>query len=347
MKLGSLADKIDGQLIGDSDLEIRSIATLSDAVAGDISFLSDRKFAHQIDATGAGAIIVSVDYNQPCAKALVLVKDVNAAIEKLLELFVPAGDSPEPGIHKSATIASTAELADNVAIGPNVVIEAGAVIGSGTKISAGCFIGRNVSIGDNCFIWPNVVIKYNSEIGNNVIINANTTIGTDGFGFRLVDGKHKRITHIGSVLIEDNVEIGANCAIDRAKFGKTIIGAGTKIDNFVMIAHNVKIGQNCILVGQVGIAGSTELGNYVVLAGNAGAADHVKIGDGAMLGACSVAISDVAAGAKLMGIPARDFRDYFKEVASLKKLPQLQKDFRILRKQMDKSAKAENNSTAS
>jgi UDP-3-O-[3-hydroxymyristoyl] glucosamine N-acyltransferase len=207
-------------------------------------------------------------------------------------------------------------------------------------------LGRDVEVGDNCHLWPNVVINYNCRIGNNVIIHANSTIGTDGFGYRLRDGRYRKVAHIGTVVIEDDVEIGANSCVDRAKIGQTVIGRGTKIDNLVMIAHNVKVGQNCIIVSQTGIAGSSELGNYVVLAGQSGVCDHVKIGDQVMLAAKSGISTGarIEAKARLAGMPAQDFVKFYRELSLIHKLPEMAKELKRITKQLNESTTTKDNS---
>ncbi|MCP4707431.1 MAG: UDP-3-O-(3-hydroxymyristoyl)glucosamine N-acyltransferase, partial [Planctomycetes bacterium] len=256
---------------------------------------------------------------------LLLVTDVNQALEQVLSLFTPPPDLPPVGIDPAAHIAKTACIGKDVSIGPCAIISEQAEVGGGTVISAGCYIGSHAKIGADCVLAPNVVIGTRCEIGNNVIIHANTTIGTDGFGYRVVDGKHKKILHIGNVVIEDEVEIGSNSCVDRAKFGKTVVGKGTKIDNLVQIAHNVQIGENCIIVAQVGIAGSSRLGNYVVLAGQAGVADHVSVGEGVVVAAQSALHRDVEPGAKVAGSPYRPAKAFFRELMLLEKLPEMSK----------------------
>ncbi|MCF7957668.1 MAG: UDP-3-O-(3-hydroxymyristoyl)glucosamine N-acyltransferase, partial [Phycisphaerae bacterium] len=182
---------------------------------------------------------------------------------------------------------------------------------------------RDVTLGENCHLWPNVVIQWGCKLGKGVILHSGVVIGTDGYGYSLIEGKHCKIPHIGIVVIDDDVEIGACSCIDRAKFDRTVVGRGTKIDNMVQVGHNTIIGENCLLVAQVGISGSVELGNYVVLAGRSGAADHVKIGDGAVLTAQAVATKDVPPGSKMIDIPARDIREFVREIKMMKKLPKI------------------------
>ncbi len=344
MKLMDLAKQLGARLEGDGQKTITSIASLREAGPENISFLADARHAEQMERTQAGAVVVATDYQGSCRPALLYVENVNEALEKLLLSFAPEPDVPAAGIHPSAQVAPDAQVGQQAAIGPNVVIGTGTQIGSHTVISAGCVIGRNVQIGSHCFLGPNVVVNWGCVLGSHVLIHGNSTIGTDGFGYRLVNGKHRKVPHIGIVVIEDEVEIGANACVDRAKFGQTLIGRGTKIDNLVQIAHNVKIGENCIIVSQTGIAGSTELGKYVVLGGQCGIRDNIKIGDGVMAAAITGVDRDIEPGAKIVGFPARPFREFFREFSFIQKLPEMAKEIKALRKDIDKHAGTKDNS---
>jgi len=343
MKISELAHKIRARLTGDDSASVNGLASLAQAGPQDITFLSDLRYASQVQSTRAGAVIVPDDFTSEVNTTLLFVDNVEDALEQVLFLFAPEPDLPSRAVHASACIASDAEIANDVSIGAGVVIGQQSILGSGTIVSPGCIIEQGVTIGKNCFLGPNVVINQGCILGHNVRVHGNSTIGTDGFGYRLVDGKHRKIPHIGIVVIEDDVEIGANSCVDRAKFGKTVIGRGTKIDNLVQIAHNVKIGENSIIVAQTGIAGSSELGKYVVLGGQCGVSDHVRIGDGAMAAAQSGIGSDVDAGVKVMGSPFRPFRAFFREWAMLQKLPEIAKQLKQIQRQL-KSANPKDNS---
>ena len=344
MKLVELAGHIGARVTGDGETLVTAIASLTEAGDTDISFLSEIRYADQVAQSKAGAVIVPEGFDGATSANLLLVADVNEALEQVLTLFAPPPDFPPTGIDPTARIAETAVLGEHVAIGPYVVISDQAEVGEDTVIAAGCYIGSKVKIGRDCFLAPNVVIGTRCEIGNNVIIHANTTIGTDGFGYRLVNGKHQKIPHIGIVVIEDDVEIGSNSCVDRAKFGKTIIGRGTKIDNLVQIAHNVHIGENCIIVAQVGIGGSCRLGNYVIIAGQVAVKEHTAIGDGAIAGAQCGVISDVEPGARVLGSPSRPLKSFFREVALMAKLPEMAKEIKRLRKQLDEIGNSKDDS---
>ena len=335
MKLSELSKRIGGRLVGDGQISIETVASLAEAGSSDISFVSEPRFAKAAASSKAGALIAPEDFAGPTKAALVLVSDVNEALERVLSLLGPPPEIPEVGVHPSACVAVGARLGDKVSVGPNVVIADEAEIADGSVISAGCYIGAQARMGQNCFLGPNVVINARCVLGNNVIIHANSTIGTDGFGYRLVEGKHRKIPHIGMVVIEDDVEIGANSCVDRAKFGKTLIGRGTKIDNLVQIAHNVQIGEHSIIAGQAGIGGSSRLGKYVVLGGQCGVNDHVNVGDGVMAGAKCGIQWDVEPGVQITGTPYRPIKTYFREFSLIKKLPEMAKEIKRLRKQVE------------
>ena len=336
MKLQIIADNL-GSAVNDGSVEISAISSLDDAADGQISFLTNVSYASKLADTKASAVIVPKDTDINSAAQLLLVDDVDAAVDQLLLLFAPEQAEPDQPIHPSATISSDAVLGRNVVIGPSVVVDKGAVIGDNTVIEAGTYIGQKVKIGSNCRIWPNVVINNFSIIGDKVDINSNTTIGSEGFGYRVVNGKHKHIPHIGNVIIEDEVEIGANVCVDRAKFGSTIIGSGTKIDNLVQVAHNVKIGSNCIIIAQTGIAGSSKIGNFVIISGQVAISDHAVIEDFAMLGPRTGILQGqvVASGSKVMGIPAQNIKDEMRQIAVIKKLPEIHRKVNKLFKKME------------
>ena len=344
MKLSKLAQHINARLQGDPDLSVTAPASLTDAGPQHLSFALEPRFFHQVENTRAAAVIVPENFSGAASCALLFAKDVHQALEQVLLLFAEPDDLPDIGIHPSACVAPDAQLGNQVAVGPHVTIGKNVIVGDRTVIKAGCVIERGVRIGINCYLAAHVVINHDCLLGNNVIIHAHCTIGTDGFGYRLLDGQHHKIPHIGIVVIEDDVEIGANTCIDRAKFGRTLIGSGTKIDNLVQIAHNVKVGEHCIIVSQAGLAGSSELGKYVVLGGQCGLSDHVKLGDGVMAGGQCGVYTNVEPGARILGSPHRPYRDFFREFSLIQKLPQLAQDVKKLRNQVAQSATPENHS---
>jgi len=344
MKLSEISVRIGGRLEGAGDPEITSVATLAEAGPEEISFLIENRYAEAAAASRAAAILVPDDFDGDSKAVRLYVKDVHEALEQILVLFGPRDVKRSRGVHPSADIAEDVLLGKNVSVGAYTVISEGVTVGAGTIISGGCILDSDVRIGNDCYLAPNVVIRWGCVVGNQVIIHANSTIGTDGFGYRLLEGRHHKIPHIGIVVIEDDVEIGSNCCVDRAKIGKTVVGRGSKIDNLVQIAHNVQIGRHCIIVSQTGIAGSSQLGNYVVLGGQVGVADHVKLGDGVMAGAQCGIMSEVEAGVKIIGTPHRPVRCFFREQALVHKLPEMAKEIKELSKQLKTRGSTKNHS---
>jgi UDP-3-O-[3-hydroxymyristoyl] glucosamine N-acyltransferase len=303
---------------------IAGIASLTDAGPDDLSMLSSDAYLKQFAKTRAAVVIVQKKVRLPdSSKIIFMVDDVEQAVADILALFAPPVQRPTPGIDASAKISPSAKLHADCAIGPYVVVGKNTVVGSRTAIHAGAVIGDDVTLGDDCEIYPGVVIRERVSIGHRVIIHAISAIGTDGFGYRWDGRQHKKIPQIGTVIIEDDVEIGSGVCIDRAKFGATRIGRGTKIDNLVQIAHNVRIGPHCIIVGQTGIAGSSILGSGVVLGGQTAVRDHITINDGAMAAARSAIANDVPAKTTVSGMPALPHRQSLREQAALRRLPEL------------------------
>lgn len=337
-----LAEIADAKLLGSGEAEICKVVPFESATPDSITFASDEKLLDKITGCKAGAIIVGkkVETSIP----LLVVDNVEKALIAVLKEFVPNLAPVEPGIHKNAIVEQNASVASTASVGPFAYIRSGAKIGENSVIGAGVKIGENSIIGKNCRIEDNVVIYHNCKIGNNCVIAANCAIGAMGFGYYFIDGSHQLIPHTGGVIIEDCVEIGANSCVDRAKFGNTLIGAGTKIDNLVHVAHNVTIGKCCLLVGQVGIAGSTKLGNGVVLAGQAGVKDHMTIGDGVQVGAQAGVMNDVPAGLQVLGSPATDIKEKVKQFVVERKLPEMYKQLKQLAKRIEAIEASKNNS---
>ena len=321
--LKEIAQVIKGEVIGDGSTVITGVSGIKEALAGEITFLANAKYAHLLSATAASAIIISKDTEAPAGKAVIRVENPSLAFAKVISLIAPAATKHHPGIHPSVVLGKDVKLGRDVAIGPYAVIEDNAQIGDATVIYSGCFIGHDTKIGAGALIYSNVSVRERVLIGNNVIIHSGTVIGSDGFGFVEVDGKHHKIPQVGSVEIGDDVEIGANVTIDRARFDRTVIGRGTKIDNLVQIAHNVIIGENCLIVAQVGISGSTTIGNNVILAGQAGLVGHITVGDNAIVTAQSGVSKSIPAGAMFAGYPARPFLENQKAHAYVHNLPKM------------------------
>lgn len=331
--LKELAQIVNGEVVGDPSILIKGVASLEEAQEGDITFFANTKFSHLLETTKASAVIV--DLKTPGnGKPLIRTENPYAAFSKVMELWV-RNKLPVEGVHPTAVVGKRVRMGEGVSIGAYVVIEDGVSIGDGSVIRPHTFVGENSKIGKNCLFHPRVTVLERVEIGNGVIIHSGTVIGSDGFGFIGENGTHRKIPHLGTVVIGDNVEIGANVAIDRATFGKTWIKDGTKIDNLVQIAHNVEIGENCIIVGQVGICGSVKIGNGVVIAGQVGVVEHLTIGDGAKIAAKSVVTKSVGAGEFVSGYPARDHREEKRIKASIARLPILFKKVQELSRRLD------------
>jgi UDP-3-O-[3-hydroxymyristoyl] glucosamine N-acyltransferase len=315
MRLDELARQIGATVAGDGAIEIKDVAPLEDAEAGSISFLANAKYQKQLETTSASAVIAQPNI-ESMRVAIVKAKDPYFAFAQAIVLLRGHRKHGFTGVH------------------PKAHVDPSAKIGEGTVVYPGAFIGRDAKIGRDCIIYPNVAIYEECLVGDRVIIHSNTSIGVDGFGFAFNGGVHHKIPQIGNVVIEDDVEVGANCTIARAALASTIIGAGTKIDAQVMIAHNCKVGKGCIIVAQVGLAGSVTLGDYVTLAGQVGVAGHLKIGDRATIAAKTGVMTDIEPGSTMMGIPAMEAKDARRVYAAFMKLPELVQRVRELEQGM-------------
>ncbi len=333
---GELAARLSGALEGPSDLSIAGVSGLEEAVESDITFIADAAHAGRWSDARAGAAVVSeglqVVGHDAERRALIIVPSAELAMIELLKLFAPPAAQPELGIHPTAVVHPDAALGSDVRIGPYTTIDRGAVIGDRVVLHAGVRIYADVTIGDDTVVHANSVIRERCCLGTRVLMHQNVSIGADGFGYRPApDGSGVlKVPHIGTVQIGDDVEIGAGTCIDRGKFGPTVIGDGTKIDNLCQIAHNCRIGRGCILAGLTGLSGSVTIEDGAVLAGNVGVADHRRIGAGAVLGAKSGVMHDVPPGDTWMGLPAQPAKTLFRQAAALKRLPEL---LRLARKE--------------
>ncbi|HEY6154864.1 MAG TPA: UDP-3-O-(3-hydroxymyristoyl)glucosamine N-acyltransferase [Candidatus Udaeobacter sp.] len=311
-----------GELVGDPTLKITGAASLSEAEQGNVSFFTDRKYIGLLRKTRASAIFVPPDFAEPISATQIRVSSPAKAFEEVLLKFAPEPITFPPGIHPTAVIDSSAQLGQGVSIQPLAVIDAGARIGDGTIIGAGSYIGHETVIGSGCHIYSNVTIRERSQIGSRVIIHSGAVIGADGFGFEMVDGRQQKIQQIGIVQIDDDVEIGANTTIDRARFGRTWIQQGVKIDNLVQIAHNVVIGRNSVIVAQSGVSGSTRVGERVMMGGQVGIVGHLEIADGSMIAAQS-GITKNLPGGVWFGSPAVPFPEAKQQIAWIHRLGKL------------------------
>jgi len=330
-----LAEHIGAELAGAGDVVITGVGPVDLAGGNEVTFISNKKHLSKLAGCRGGAVIIS-ERMDGLELPQLIVANVDAALIKTLEIFAPSLEAFPAGVDSTAKVSERAKISATASIGPNAAIGAGAEIGEDTIISSGCHIGAGSKIGSHCRLGPNVVVLHNCRIGNNCIIQANTTIGSTGFGYSLIDGEHKLIPHNGGVIIEDFVEIGANCCVDRAKFDNTVIGAGTKIDNLVQIAHNVIIGRCCLIASLTGISGSCKLGDSVVLGGQVGVADNKRIGDGVMVAGGSAVMQDIADGQVMMGTPAVEAAQARRMFTLRKRLPKMAEQLRQLIKRVER-----------
>jgi len=331
--LKEIADFIEGEVVGDGKLVITGISGIKEARQGDITFLANPKYLPLIEKTCASAVIVPRDLLVK-DKPTIRTDNPSLAFAKILSLLGPQEIKHPRGIHSSVILGQGSQTGRNVAIGPYAVIGDNVFIGDNTVIYPGCYLGHDTKIGKDTLIYPNVSIRERTTIGERVIIHSGTVIGSDGFGFTTVEGMHQKIPQLGTVEIGDDVEIGANVTIDRARFDKTVIGSGTKIDNLVQIAHNVVIGENSLIVAQVGISGSTTVGKNVILAGQVGIVGHIDIGDKAIVMAQSGVNKSVPAGATFWGYPAKPAEISRKVNACVQNLPRLYNTIAELKKKI-------------
>ncbi len=312
-----------GELLdGDPNLKITGAASLLEAGPGDVTFYVDPRYLSRLQKTRASAIFVPNNFSQQTAAAQIRLADPAKAFEQVVLKMAPKPIEFGAGIHQTAVVDPSAKIGNGVSIQPHVVIEANATIGDNTIVGAGSYVGHETTIGASCLIYPNVTIRERARIGSRVIIHSGAVIGADGFGFELVEGRHKKIPQIGIVQIDDDVEIGANTTIDRARFGRTWIQQGVKIDNLVQIAHNVIIGKNSIIAAQTGISGSTRVGANVMMAGQVGVIGHLDIADGSVVAAQSGISKDLPGGA-WFGSPAVPLGDAKRQIAWIHRLGKL------------------------
>lgn len=330
VRLAELAERVQGELEGDREALIHGVSSIEEAELGDIVFAENPYYLSLAEKSRASAIVAFLEATTP-DKPLIKVKNPRYAFAKILELFAPRLNAP-PGIHPSATIGRNVTLGEAVSIGPYVVLCDNVRIGSHTVLMAGCVVEEDCVLGEHCILYPHVTLYQGTVLGNRVIVHSGTVLGADGFGYMRIGSQSYKVPQIGIVRIEDDVEIGANCTIDRAKTGATEIGARTKIDNLVHIAHNVKIGPDCVIVAQVGVAGSCQIERGAVLAGQAGIKDHVRIGAGAVVMAQAGVFGDIPAGCQVSGYPARPHRDRLRQDAAAASLPEYVKRIRALEK---------------
>jgi UDP-3-O-[3-hydroxymyristoyl] glucosamine N-acyltransferase len=327
-----IATRLEGEVVGDKSIILNNFAPADCAQKGDLTFAENADFFARADQSAASAIIVDAPFSS-AGKALIRVPNARIAFAKILALFFPE-PVPPPGIHASAVVAASAQVHPTAFVGPHCVVGEGARIGPRSVLHGGNHLGAGCQLGEEVILFPNATIYARSIVGNRVRIHAGAVIGSDGFGYVLDSGRHRKVPQIGNVIIGDDVEIGANATIDRGALGPTVIGKGTKIDNLVMVAHNVALGEHCIVISQVGIAGSTRLGNYVVLAGQAGLAGHLTIGNQVTIGAQAGVMNDIPDGEKWLGTPAQPNRQAKRQMIAAQQLPDLLRRLSALEKKL-------------
>lgn len=330
-KLSYIASILDGKLAG-SDIDITGVASFERAKDGEITFLFQKKYLAELEKSKASAFVATEDIGLD-GKNVIVVKNPSLAQAKLLSLFFPQR-SYKNGVSEKATVLSSVILKENVTVMDFAFIDENTTIEEGSVIYPFVYIGKNVKIGKRTMVYPHAVIMDDTEIGSDSKVYPGAVIGSDGFGYAFDGQKYEKIPQVGKVVIGDNVEIGANTTIDRATLDETRIGKGTKLDNLIMVGHNVKIGSDTVIAAQAGIAGSTEIGSYVVMGGQVAIADHVKIGNKVMVGGRTGIISDIEGGRKIAGTPARDYKKWLKIEAYIDKLPEMKKAIDLIIKKL-------------
>ena len=325
MTVSELAALVGGQLASGADgsAKISGAAALAEALPGEVTFFGNPKYLPKLRTSKATAALVPLAFAEEVPAACIRCENPTLAFSKVIERFAPPPVHFAPGVHPTAVVAPGVRFGTGVSVQPHAVIEEGASIGDGTVVGAHSYIGHEAQIGSGCLIHPRVAIGFRCMIGSRVILHSGVVLGGDGFGFELQNGRQVKILQIGIVQVDDDVEIGANSTVDRARFGRTWIGEGTKIDNLVQIGHNVVIGKHCILCAFVGVSGSTKIGDYVTLAGQVGTVGHVEIGDGVIVGAQAGVSKSLAPKQIYMGspaVPAREWKEQVAQIHSLHKL---------------------------
>ncbi len=316
-----IAKQLAGEVLGDATAPLTGFANADAAKSGDLTFAETPEYFAAAEASAATAIIAGKDATS-AKKIVIRVANPRIAFAKALAIFFPEPKFA-PGIHPTAAIAQSAQIDPTAHIGPHCTVGERVKIGANVVLQAGDFIGDDSALGDGTNLFPNVTIYSRSQIGRRVRIHSGTVIGSDGFGYVFDTSFHRKVPQIGNVIIGDDVELGSNCSVDRAALGSTIIGRGTKIDNLVHIAHNVEIGEHCIICGQVGFAGSTKMGNYVVLAGQVGIGGHLKIGDRVTVGSKSGVMHNIPDGETWLGLPAQPDKQAKRIMIAMQRLPDL------------------------
>ena len=336
MRVSEIAEIAGGIAAGDTEREIQSVAALETAGPDDLSYVESSRAVEQAATSRAGCLLVPEGVSLP-GHTTIAVRHPKLALIHAAEKLHPAPPPPS-GIHPSAVVAEDSVVAPDCSVGAHVVIESGVIVGAGSRLCPGVFLGAGARIGTHCTLHPRVTVYPGAQIGDRVILHAGVVIGSDGFGYVLAEGRHVKFPQLGKIVIEDDVEIGSNSTLDRGSLGSTVIGQGTRIDNLVQIAHNVKIGRHCIIVSQTGISGSTEVGDYVVMAGQVGVGDHARIEDRVVIGGQAGVLPGkiVRSGSIIWGTPSRPMAEFKKSVARLARLDALAEKVKTLAQQIGK-----------
>jgi len=320
--VAEIAKELGRPFEGNGSLTITEVSGLREALPGQLAVLSLPKYAGHAASTQATAVVVMEDFSGNCPAALIRSPEPMADFTKIAHLFAPPKVSYPPGIHETAVVDPSATLGKDIHLGPHVVIEEQAVLGDGCVVMANTVVGPHVTMGRDCTLFPQVSVREHCQLGDRVIVNNGSVVGSEGFGYDVDEkGVRSKIPQIGIVVVEDDVEIGSNACIDRARFGVTRIGKGTKIDNLVQIAHNCILGEHCVIISQCGIAGSSVIGTRSILAGQSGIAGHLMIGEGALIGAQAGVTKDVAPGAYMIDFPALPYKKAAAKHAYMGQLP--------------------------
>jgi UDP-3-O-[3-hydroxymyristoyl] glucosamine N-acyltransferase len=329
--LAALAARLGGELQGDGSVPVGGLAGLEDAGPGDLSFLADPRRAEALRQTRAAAVLVARDWDGEAPCPVIRVADPHRAMTAAAQELIPAADRPAPGVHPTAVLAGDVELGEGVSVGPHVVLGRGVRIGARTVLQAGCVLAEEVTVGEDGLFYPHVTVRERCRIGHRVILHNGAVIGSDGFGYdRRPDGSWSKIPQLGIVVVGDDVEIGANTTVDRARFGRTVIGNGVKLDNLVQIAHNVQVGDHTAMAALCGIAGSTRIGRRCQLGGKAATVGHVTVGDDCVLAGATNVVRDIEPGQFVMGYAATPHKDYKRIHVATQRLPQLVQTVREL-----------------
>ena len=334
LTLSELADFVDGQILrGDSELRLTGFSSLEQCAEGDVAFFALEGYRAHLQETKASAVLVYSDFEDSKVSpdvALIAVEEPTLAFSKLVEEFSPSPPQFEPGVHPGAHVHPTAEIGENVVVQPGAVVCAETKIGDRTILGPGSYVGERAELGSDCHVHANVSVAWGCVLGDRVVLSCGVVIGAEGFGYELVEGRHVKVEQLGNVILENDVDIGAGTTVDRARFGSTVIGEGTKIDNQVQIGHNCEIGKHCIIVALTGIAGSTHVGDYVTMGAQVGIAGHLRIADKVMLAARSGVTKSISEPGLYMGFPVQKAADERRQIARVRQIGSISKRVKAL-----------------